>query len=1155
MAKRRFLILLICLILLPLINAEIQIGVSEDEGVNDIGINFQPVVTPFNNNTGSVNFSEFSNLANFAFIWITNEGNMDNVPDLYPTLDGRYLQLSGGTMTGDININFNEIHNLAGLNLTQDINLNTFNWLVPTPILPNHTANKDYVDDATSSTAFDFFFNNESSNIPGHFNMTENDLERPENTLDSASLPQGTFSIFNWTTLVGQPEFNELRQGVYDVHVHLNTDGPGKKPVTITPKLYNVSADGLTRNLLVTFETSDLLLSVGVEFDLHGVLVSPIMLANGERLNLELEAEVGAGGGDVTVTITMEGTTDSHLSIQTSTNAFEKIFIRRDGTNTLVGNWQVDSVANPFNINMSGNVSATKLEVDHIAEKTGGHGVVVDGADSSITIEQVNLGGILDYMQLNFADSIGNNFGGVSDRWIIKGFSPQFMFIDDDLTKIGTITFNPGATPRTFTYNAQSHKFNGDVSIQAIVGFDGDLSIDGTIDLGTDTITDGNWTSAGNITANFFIGDGSQLTGITGGDGGWQPNNLTEDNNYTTTGNVSADFYFGDGSQLTNIPHFNQTYQDKADYQFLNNNFNGTGNFNTTGTVQATNITTDVINSINGLGINIADDVNLGTKDLRTNNVYLGGGSEMDSFLYFFNAGSEEGRFLKWDDFSSRFNLAGGIDIDGDVFVDNLISRGDIYTVGTNDDLWLGNPTQGSANFRAFANGNLIAKGKSDFGSTGQTSILADGTIDLGTNTITDGELNGAWTGVTDLTATATVQAGFLKGDAILSTNDVVANNEVIALGGLVEIGQDIDDDQGVLKFDGDSFIGNLIFDPSLPLFSFDHPLQVLSKNLTLGNGSYTGTDTSTPLRINFIGRDKSSSIDWTEFDEDQEISAVTFNDVFISKEEFRAENGFFALSTDGFDVLSELRFQGGDVSFTRDDEFVGESSSFSIDTDGMIFSVGDENLAMQFGAPLISFRSLSNPLQIQPQGADTEIGGDVSIDGKLNVSESIEYNGTLITHSPFITKDAETGKYFFADYITETTGFCRLIGRDWNCDGDNIKVLSKISGLETREQNRIQIAQERETCKVSGYSYDRQGCYEIVKTTANRGTAIETYQEEIMEEVASTCQRLDRRLNVVSVDCSTNVGTGKFEDAYRFNDGCDWNKRDGLYCEVRQAR
>ncbi len=262
-------------------------------------------------------------------------------------------------MFGDIDVNSNQILNIAFLNLTQDINLIDKNWLVPTPILGNHTANKNYVDDATSSTAFDFFLHDEVSNIAGFFNLTELDGGEAESTLSTGALGEGTFQIFNWTTFPNVPEFNEIRQGVYNVHIHLNDNGPGKKPITITPKLYNISSDGSTRNLLVTFETINTLTSIPIGYDLHGVLSENIMLVDGDRLNLELEAEVGAGGGDVTVTITMEGTTDSHLSIQTSTNAFEQIFIRRDGTNTLTGNWQYDTVTNPFNFNGSGNFTTT----------------------------------------------------------------------------------------------------------------------------------------------------------------------------------------------------------------------------------------------------------------------------------------------------------------------------------------------------------------------------------------------------------------------------------------------------------------------------------------------------------------------------------------------------------------------------------------------------------------------------------------------------------------------------------------------------------------------------------------------------------------------------------------------------------------------------
>ncbi len=313
-----------------------------------------PVVVAFDNNTVNVNRSEWWDSKRTH-----NSTQMDisdtelNIKESWLITFGNNLwcALTGCTMSGDLNMDSNEIHNLAGLNLTQDINLIDKNWLVPTPILNNHTANKEYVDDATSSTAFDFFFNNESSDISGSFNMTESDLERPESELDSASLGAGTHGIFNWTTIPGQPEFNELRQGVYDVHIHLAKSGT--KPVTVTPKLYNVSSDGSISNLLVTFETTPLLTIAGQEYDLHGTLASPVMINNGDRLTLELEATVGATGNNVVVTIELEGTTDSHLTVETSSNAFEKIFIRRDGTNTLTGNWDVGDF-NITNINRLG---------------------------------------------------------------------------------------------------------------------------------------------------------------------------------------------------------------------------------------------------------------------------------------------------------------------------------------------------------------------------------------------------------------------------------------------------------------------------------------------------------------------------------------------------------------------------------------------------------------------------------------------------------------------------------------------------------------------------------------------------------------------------------------------------------------------------------
>ena len=57
--------------------------------------------TPINYSTVSSNHSLTSD---FAQYWITNEGNLDNIPDLYPTTDLRYLELDGSNANTNIDI-------------------------------------------------------------------------------------------------------------------------------------------------------------------------------------------------------------------------------------------------------------------------------------------------------------------------------------------------------------------------------------------------------------------------------------------------------------------------------------------------------------------------------------------------------------------------------------------------------------------------------------------------------------------------------------------------------------------------------------------------------------------------------------------------------------------------------------------------------------------------------------------------------------------------------------------------------------------------------------------------------------------------------------------------------------------------------------------
>ena len=78
-------------------------------------------------------------------------------------------------------------------------------------------------------------------------------------------------------------------------------------------------------------------------------------------------------------------------------------------------------------------------------------------------------------------------------------------------------------------------------------------------------------------------------------------------NNITTTGN-----FLGSGQYLTNVSTFNSTYNSKADYQFLNNNFNGSGNFTTTGPGTLGNV---LINSVSDYPLDVYTHYGTGSQD------------------------------------------------------------------------------------------------------------------------------------------------------------------------------------------------------------------------------------------------------------------------------------------------------------------------------------------------------------------------------------------------------------------------------------------------------------------------------------------------------------------------------------------------------------
>jgi hypothetical protein len=116
---------------------------------------------------------------------------------------------------------------------------------------------------------------------------------------------------------------------------------------------------------------------------------------------------------------------------------------------------------------------------------------------------------------------------------------------------------------------------DGDVNAGNDVNVGNDLDVTDNADIGGDLIVTGNITATGNVTGAFLFGDGTNITGLGSGGNVTSTANLTDDSiirgdgdalgiqdsgviiddsdNVTTTGNITANFYFGDGSLLTGI--------------------------------------------------------------------------------------------------------------------------------------------------------------------------------------------------------------------------------------------------------------------------------------------------------------------------------------------------------------------------------------------------------------------------------------------------------------------------------------------------------------------------------------------------------------------------------------------------------------------------
>ena len=316
---------------------------------------------------------------------------------------------------------------------------------------------------------------------------------------------------------------------------------------------------------------------------------------------------------------------------------------------------------------------------------------------------------------------------------------------------------------------------------------------------GGNIFTAGQVSATGNITGNYILGNGSQLTGLPAT---YSDSNVTSllstfgSNTISTTGNITSGYLFGNGSQLTGLP---ATYSNSNVTSLLvafgsntismtgtitSGNITGaniltTGNITAQGTVSATG---DIITAGSFIG-NFAGNI--------TGNLVVNGSNTQVLFNDNGNANAVGGMTYNKD--SNTFIVLGTVSSQGNTIGGNVLTGGLISATGNiTGNYILGNGSQLIGLAATYNNSNvtslLAAFGSNTISTTGTitggnitgANILTGGLISA-TGTLTSGNLA---TGGTASASGNITGANILTGGLMSSTGNATHGN--ILTGGTV---------------------------------------------------------------------------------------------------------------------------------------------------------------------------------------------------------------------------------------------------------------------------------------------------------------------------------------------------------------------------------
>jgi hypothetical protein len=452
-------------------------------------------------------------------------------------------------------------------------------------------------------------------------------------------------------------------------------------------------------------------------------------------------------------------------------------------------------------------------------------------------------------------------------------------------------------------------------------------------------------TNTGNISAGYFIGDGSQLTGLPAG---YTDSNVVAllssgsvSSEIITTGNITGDYIIGNGSQLTGLP---ASYANTNVNTYLNSGL-FTGNFIPNGNAtqslgNSTNQWKDlwisgntlymtqvpisltgantlqvaganVVTSTAGGNINAVGNVNAGGMTI-TGNAIITGNASIQGTLTFNNTTSitTSNLVLGLGNNQSGINVTGG-----GIVVGNTAEAQ--FTYDQPNQTWdsnLGITATGNITAPYFiGDGSQLTGLPASYSNANVTTLLASGTVT--SNVITTGNIsgnyilgNGAF--LTGIFGTEDyLQAGRITtSQAGVGLNTDLIFNSVTAQSGTSQIS--LNTTTGVVSLKA-GVTYNLTASPSFGIFT----------NTTSGFLTYTWVDavTNTPLVAGISGASTPATL--TSADANQQLVSVVYTPSTNQTVKVRVlgASGTAGLRTDfSFLSVTQIGVSAGATSFTN---------------------------------------------------------------------------------------------------------------------------------------------------------------------------------------------------------------------------------------------